>query len=66
MIDDELNALLVQPLRQGARLHALVDACHSGTAIDLPFIARIRPGAPPVVEGSWGGVRARRWRVRVG
>eukprot|EP00887_Chlorella_sp_A99_P000996 scaffold5.g996.t1 len=43
MIDDELNALLVQPLRTGARLHALVDACHSATAIDLPLIARIRP-----------------------
>lgn len=43
MIDDEMNALLVQPLRTGARLHALIDACHSGTAIDLPFIARIRP-----------------------
>ena len=35
--------LLVQPLRPGVRLHALIDACHSGTAIDLPYIARIRP-----------------------
>jgi hypothetical protein len=46
IVDDELNRAMVRPLPQGAVLHALVDACHSGTALDLPF--------------RWGGVLLRR------
>ncbi|GHP06976.1 hypothetical protein PPROV_000572000 [Pycnococcus provasolii] len=38
IIDDEINAILVAPLPPGARLLAIVDACHSGTVLDLPFI----------------------------
>jgi hypothetical protein len=37
IVDNDLNALLIQPLPQGVILHAVVDACHSGTAFDLPF-----------------------------
>lgn len=37
IIDNDLNALLVQVLPPGVILHAVVDACHSGTAFDLPF-----------------------------
>jgi len=39
--DDELNQRLVGTLPRGARLHAVVDACHSGSALDLPFTARL-------------------------
>eukprot|EP00899_Mesostigma_viride_P025877 jgi/Mesvir1/6474/Mv19548-RA.1 len=35
--DDEVNAYLVNPLPPGVRLHAIIDACHSGTAMDLPY-----------------------------
>lgn len=37
IVDDELNELLVKPLLPGVTLHALIDACHSGTAMDLPY-----------------------------
>lgn len=36
--DNELNQWLVNPLPAGARLHAILDACHSGTALDLEFM----------------------------
>lgn len=35
--DDDLNKTLVQALAPGARLRICFDACHSGSAIDLPF-----------------------------
>lgn len=36
--DDEMHMLLVRPLPMGCRLTALFDSCHSGTALDLPFV----------------------------
>lgn len=38
LIDDEMHDLMVKPLPPGCRLMALFDACHSGTALDLPFV----------------------------
>ena len=35
--DKELSARLVQPLPRGTRLLALVDSCHSGSILDLPY-----------------------------
>lgn len=36
--DDEMHARLVRPLPMGCRLTALFDSCHSGTALDLPYV----------------------------
>ncbi|WOL03806.1 metacaspase-1-like [Canna indica] len=41
IIDDEINETLVRPLGRGVKLHALVDACHSGTILDLPYLCRL-------------------------
>lgn len=38
MEDDELHAIMVRPLPIGCRLTALFDSCHSGTALDLPYV----------------------------
>lgn len=36
--DNELNALLVAPLPAGAKLRVCFDSCHSGSALDLPYM----------------------------
>jgi hypothetical protein len=41
IVDDDLNAMMVRPLMPGVTLHALIDACHSGTAMDLPYRAKM-------------------------
>ncbi|RKP24669.1 peptidase C14, caspase domain-containing protein [Syncephalis pseudoplumigaleata] len=38
IVDDEINAIMVRPLPPGCRLTAIFDSCHSGTAMDLPFL----------------------------
>lgn len=61
IVDDEINATIVRPLPQGAKLHAIIDACHSGTALDLPFLCRMSRSGQYVWEdhfsrsGVWKG-----------
>lgn len=38
IVDDDMHAIMVRPLRPGVRLTAIFDSCHSGTALDLPYI----------------------------
>ncbi|PIA43470.1 hypothetical protein AQUCO_01900102v1 [Aquilegia coerulea] len=41
ILDDEINATIVRPLPKGTTLHAIMDACHSGTILDLPYLCRM-------------------------
>lgn len=41
LIDDDLSRILVNQIPVGAHLHAVVDACHSGSALDLENVARM-------------------------
>ncbi|KAL2555876.1 Metacaspase-1 [Forsythia ovata] len=41
IVDDEINATIVRPLPRGVKLHAIIDACHSGTVLDLPYLCRM-------------------------
>ncbi|CEN61610.1 Putative Peptidase_C14-domain-containing protein [Aspergillus calidoustus] len=38
IVDDEMHRIMVKPLRPGVRLTAIFDSCHSGSALDLPYI----------------------------
>ncbi|KAK7050944.1 Ca(2+)-dependent cysteine protease [Paramarasmius palmivorus] len=38
IVDDEMHDILVKPLPPGCRLTAIFDACHSASALDLPYV----------------------------
>ncbi|RBQ79746.1 hypothetical protein VDGD_08749 [Verticillium dahliae] len=38
IVDDEMHSIMVKPLLPGVRLTAIFDSCHSGTALDLPYV----------------------------
>ncbi|GLT26063.1 hypothetical protein SLA2020_011500 [Shorea laevis] len=38
IVDNYINATIVRPLKKGVTLHAIIDACHSGTVLDLEYI----------------------------
>ncbi|KIH86412.1 metacaspase [Sporothrix brasiliensis 5110] len=38
IVDDEIHNIVVKPLQPGVRLTAIFDSCHSGSAMDLPYI----------------------------
>lgn len=67
IIDDEINATIVRPLPRGVVLHAIIDACYSGTMLDLPFLCRVnregfyvwedhRSPFTTIYKGTSGGV----------
>ncbi|KAJ9552114.1 hypothetical protein OSB04_016159 [Centaurea solstitialis] len=62
IIDNEINDTIVRPLRKGVKLHVIVDACHSGTILDLSHVYNTKmskwlDNSPPsgVYKGTSGG-----------
>ena len=53
LLDDEINETIVQPLGPGVKLHAIVDSCHSGTILDLPYLCRISRYATASLASSY-------------
>lgn len=35
ILDNDINSIIVWPLKKGVKLHAIIDSCHSGTMLDL-------------------------------
>ncbi|KAI7842116.1 hypothetical protein COHA_004309 [Chlorella ohadii] len=42
--DSRIHQMLVHPLPMGVTLHALIDACYSGTVMNLPYNALLKKG----------------------
>jgi len=38
IVDDLMHDIMVKPLPPGCRLTAIFDSCHSGSALDLPYV----------------------------
>ncbi|XP_023890858.2 metacaspase-1 [Quercus suber] len=61
IVDDDINATIVRPLPLGVKLHAIIDAGHSGTVLDLPFLCRMNRAGQYIWEdhrprsGVWKG-----------
>ncbi|GKV35403.1 hypothetical protein SLEP1_g43673 [Rubroshorea leprosula] len=63
IVDNYINDTIVRPLKAGVTLHAIVDACHSGTVLDLVHVYNRHRGqwgdnSPPsgVDKGTSGGL----------
>lgn len=38
VVDDQIHAICVAPLKPGVRLTCIFDSCHSGSVMDLPYV----------------------------
>jgi metacaspase-1 len=53
ILDYEMNKILINPLPQGVKLHAIIDACHSGSALNLPYSATVKQDGYPRWESQY-------------
>ena len=44
IIDDDLRKILIDSLKEGVQLRCVLDCCHSGTGLDLPYLYTIPEG----------------------
>ncbi|KAM3377542.1 hypothetical protein P3S68_009955 [Capsicum galapagoense] len=51
--DNAINDILVKPLIPGVKLHAIVEASHSGTVLDLPWV--YKESLSGTYKGTSGG-----------
>lgn len=60
ILDNDIHSVIVSPLKEGVKLHSIVDACHSGTILDLPYVynshlKKWEDNSPP--SGIWKNTR---------
>jgi len=51
IVDDDIHAILVKGLPAGVRLTAIIDACHSESMLDLPYVYTV-DGDLQIIETS--------------
>ena len=56
IIDDDILKMLVKPMRQGVNCTILVDACHSGTVLDLPYRFSADDSQMRLNKGAMGNI----------
>uniref|UniRef100_U9TNU4 Peptidase C14 caspase domain-containing protein n=1 Tax=Rhizophagus irregularis (strain DAOM 181602 / DAOM 197198 / MUCL 43194) TaxID=747089 RepID=U9TNU4_RHIID len=65
IIDDIMHDIMVKPLPCGVRLMAIFDdSCHSGTALDLPFIYSTQGKVKEANFLSEGNIRKKYFRKK--
>ena len=50
LLDDDLFDVLIVPLGSGVSMVSLMDCCHSGTILDLPYV--FKPNADGTMPSS--------------
>ena len=58
MIDDEIYDILVKPLPQGVKMHAILDCCHSGGCTVLLLLCKAGTTPPSSQCCAYGNVVA--------
>lgn len=58
IVDDTINECLVRPLREGVKLLAIIDACHSGTVLDIQYqyCGKDHRGQPHWKDHTFGNI----------
>lgn len=57
IVDDDMHEILVRHLPPGVRLTVIFDSCHSGTALDLPYVYDNRGNivcSPEMIASAYG------------
>lgn len=63
IVDNDVNKMLVNRLPKGVMLHCIIDACHSGTVMDLPFLSK---GVDAQQRWIWEDQRRRTYKGTAG
>lgn len=56
IIDDDILKILVKPMRRGVNCTVLMDCCHSGTVLDLPYRFGADDTKMRIDKGSMQGI----------